>query len=109
MRFGEITFFTVGIFLILLVSSLIGKFVGAYLPLRIFSKEIAKYGVFLFNYRLSFRLITAIYGLKKVIRTVELFNTILLCVLFSSLTVTYGEKRLNAKNSWPSVNPDVEK
>jgi len=109
MRLSEITFFTVGIFLLFLVSSLIGKFLGTYLPLRIFSKEIANYGGFLFNYRLSFGLITAIYGFKKEILTVELFNTILLCVLFSSLIATYGEKRLNAKNSCPSVNRAVEK
>jgi Kef-type K+ transport system membrane component KefB len=72
-----------------------GKFIGTYLPLRLFSPEMSKYGGLLFNYRLSFGLVAAIYGFERNLISAEIFNTILLCVLFSSLGTTYVEKKLN--------------
>jgi glutathione-regulated potassium-efflux system ancillary protein KefC len=78
---------------------MVGKFIGTYLPLKLFSCDISKYAGILFNYRLSFGLVTAIYGFERKILTSEMFNTILLCVLFSSLIATYWEKRLNPKNN----------
>ena len=72
---------------------------GTYLPLRVFSCDVSNYAGILFNYRLSFGLVTAIYGYEKQILTSEMFNTILLCVLFSSLIATYLEKRLNPTNN----------
>lgn len=36
---------------------------------------------------------TALYGFEKEIITIEMFNTILLCILFSSLIAAYFEKR----------------
>ncbi len=97
-QLNEINFSVVGFFFIFLFSSMAGKFIGTYLPLKIFSCEVSKYAGILFNYRLSFGLVTAIYGYEKQILTSEMFNTILLCVLFSSLIATYLEKRLNPLN-----------
>jgi len=98
-RLNEINFYVVGFFSIFLFSSMVGKFIGTYLPLKLFSCEISRYGGILFNYRLSFGLVTAIYGYERKILTSEMFNTILLCVLFSSLIATYWEKRLNQTNN----------
>ena len=39
--------------------SIIGKFVGTYLPLRFFSLEGTYYAGVIFNYRLTFGLVTA--------------------------------------------------
>jgi glutathione-regulated potassium-efflux system ancillary protein KefC len=94
-RLNEINFYMIGIFIVFLLSSMTCKFIGTYLPLRLFSPEMAKYGGLLFNYRLSFGLVTAIYGFERNLISVEIFNTILLCVLFSSLGATYLEKKLN--------------
>jgi hypothetical protein len=48
----------------------------------------------IFNYRLSFGLVTAISGFKQKILSSEMFNTILLCILFSFLITTYFTKKL---------------
>jgi glutathione-regulated potassium-efflux system ancillary protein KefC len=98
-RLNEFNFHVVGSFFIFLFSSMVGKFIGTYLSLRVFSCEVSKYAGILFNYRLSFGLVTAIYGYERKILTSEMFNTILLCVLFSSLIATYLEKRLNPTNN----------
>jgi len=98
-RLNEISFYVVGFFFIFLFSSMVGKFIGTYLPLKLFSCEVSKYAGILFNYRLSFGLVTAIYGYEKKMLTPEMFNTILLCVLFSSLIATYWEKRLKPTNN----------
>ncbi len=97
-RFNEMNLYVVGFFFIFLFSSMAGKFIGTYLPLRLFSCDVSKYAGILFNYRLSFGLVTAIYGYERQMLTSELFNTILLCILFSSLIATYWEKRLNPAN-----------
>jgi Kef-type K+ transport system membrane component KefB len=94
-KLNEINFYVIGIFIIFLLSSMTGKFIGTYLPLRLFSPEMSKYGGLLFNYRLSFGLVTAIYGYERNLISVEIFNTLLLCVLFSSLGTIYLEKKLN--------------
>ena len=78
-------------------ASTIGKFVGTYLPLRFFSSEVAYYAGVIFNYCLTFGLVTAIFGLERDIITPEMFNTILLCVLFSSLAATHFEKKEKVK------------
>jgi Kef-type K+ transport system membrane component KefB len=88
----EINFYVVGLSVIFLFFSVLGKSAGTYFLLRLFSCRLAKYGGIIFNYRLSFGLVTALYGLEQKIITSEIFNTILLCVLFSSLIATYFEK-----------------
>jgi len=98
-RLNEVNLYVVGFLIIFLFSSMVGKFMGTYLPLRVFSCDVSNYAGILFNYRLSFGLVTAIYGYEKQILTSEMFNTILLCVLFSSLIATYLEKRLNPTNN----------
>jgi Kef-type K+ transport system membrane component KefB len=98
-KLNEVNFYVVGFFFIFLFFSMVGKFIGTYLPLKLFSCEGSKYAGILFNYRLSFGLVTAIYGYEKQILTSEIFNTLLLCVLFSSLIATYWEKRLNQANN----------
>lgn len=92
-KLSQVNFYVIGILFVFLVSSVAGKFIGTYLPLRLFSSEVATYAGILFNYRLSFGLVTALYGFEKGILTSEMLNTILLCVLFSSLLTTRFEKR----------------
>jgi Kef-type K+ transport system membrane component KefB len=93
-KFSKINISVLGLFVLFLLCSMVGKFVGTYAPLRLFAPEISQYGGILFNYRLSFGLVTAVYGLERNIFTPEIFNTLLLCVLFSSLVATYLEKKL---------------
>jgi glutathione-regulated potassium-efflux system ancillary protein KefC len=105
-RLNQMNLYVIGIFFIFLLSSMAGKFIGTYLPLRFFSPEISKYGGLLFNYRLSFGLVTAIYGFERKILTSEMFNTLLLCILFSSLIATYLERKwipLNHENVGENV------
>jgi len=92
-QIGKINFYVAGLFIIFLSLSVIGKFAGTYLPLRLFSSKIPEYAGIIFNYRLSFGLITAIYGFKKGRINSEMLNVILLCILCSSLLATYFEKR----------------
>jgi Kef-type K+ transport system membrane component KefB len=93
-KFSKINISMLGLFVLFLLCSMVGKFLGTYAPLRLFAPEISQYGGILFNYRLSFGLVTAVYGLERNIFTHEIFNTLLLCVLFSSLVATYLEKKL---------------
>jgi len=93
-KFSKINISVLGLFVLFLLCSMVGKVLGTYAPLRLFAPEISQYGGILFNYRLSFGLVTAVYGLERNIFTHEIFNTLLLCVLFSSLVATYLEKKL---------------
>jgi len=92
-RFSEIDGRVIGLFFLFLFLSLGGKFLGTYAPLRLFSAPVARFGAVLFNYRLSFGLVAAIFGLRRGIIDSSLFNVILLCVLFSSLAAVVIEKK----------------
>jgi Kef-type K+ transport system membrane component KefB len=93
LKINKINFYVVGLFIVLLIFSMAGKYLGTYFPLQLFSCKVPKYAGVIFNYRLSFGLVTALYGFEKEIITIEMFNTLLLCVLFSSLVATWFEKR----------------
>jgi glutathione-regulated potassium-efflux system ancillary protein KefC len=99
LKISKINFYVVGLFIVFLFVSIVGKYFGTYFSLKLFSCKVSKYAGVIFNYRLSFGLVTALYGFEKEIITVEMFSTILLCVLFSSLIATYFEKRHEFKTS----------
>jgi Kef-type K+ transport system membrane component KefB len=92
-KINKINFFVVGLFIVFLILSMAGKYFGTYFPLKLLSSKVSTYAGVIFNYRLSFGLVTALYGFEKEIITIEVFNTLLLCVLFSSLVATWFEKR----------------
>jgi len=97
LQFNKINLYIAAMSVAFFSASTIGKFVGTYLPLRFFSSEVTYYAGVIFNYCLTFGLVTAIFGLERDIITPEMFNTILLCVLFSSLAATHFEKKEKVK------------
>jgi len=83
-----------GVFLVLAVA---GKFFGSYLSLYFFYNKdsaVARYGGIIFNYRLSFGIVTGIYAFQEKLIGLQLLNVILLIVAVSSIVSVYLEKRL---------------
>ncbi|MEZ4237425.1 MAG: cation:proton antiporter [Myxococcota bacterium] len=70
---------------VLLVSAVGLKFVGAFLSARVLLRGLGRYVGVLFNYRLTFGIITALVGLQEGVITAELFSVILIVVLGSGL------------------------
>lgn len=94
-QFGAITLNSVVIGLVFLGAGIIGKWLGTYLPLKALSVPHARFAGVVFNYRLSFGLIAAIYGLESGVISADISTVILLCVLVSSLIAAYLQKRLS--------------
>lgn len=68
----------------LLVAATSLKYLGTYLPARLFMKKDARFGGVLFNYRLSFGIVTANVGLAEGILTPSLYGVIMLVVVISA-------------------------
>lgn len=92
-QFNTLTWAAGGLFILFLTVAVVGKFFGTYLPLRFFNADYAKLASYLFNYRLSFGLISAIYGREKGLISDQYFNITLLTILFASILVALFEKK----------------
>ena len=79
-----LTFDLVWTALLLLVVACGLKYVGAALPVRYLFKSSGRVAGLLFNYRLSFGIITATVGLKVGILTEDLYAVCLLIVVASA-------------------------
>jgi len=99
-QLNQMNFYVAGYFIAFLILSVTGKFIGTYLPMWLFSRKVSLYAGLLFNYRLSFGLVTAIYGFDTGMINSEMFNTILLCILFSSLIAAYFGKKQRFNITW---------
>lgn len=73
-----------GLAVIIFLAAVSLKYLGTYLPSRIFLKDSAGFGGILFNYRLSFGIITANVGLEKGIIDHNLYAIIMLVVVSSA-------------------------
>lgn len=81
---------------IIAAVAIFGKFMGTALGLYYFyekSLEIARYGGALFNYRLSFGIVTAMYAYERKVIDITIFNTILLVVAISSVFTVLAQRR----------------
>jgi Kef-type K+ transport system membrane component KefB len=81
---GGLSFYYIFIGFVLLVVATALKYAGTALPAKLFRFENAKFVGILFNYRLSFGIITANVGLETGIITPQLYAVILLVVLVSA-------------------------
>lgn len=92
----ELTLSTIFMFTIFLIGSVAGKYFGTYLALYLLYKKdttLAKYGGILFNYRLSFGIVTGMYAFELKIIDHNLLNVILLIVGISSIISVVLEKK----------------
>ena len=72
------------IFAVLFVLATSLKFIGTYLPARKFAKPLAAYSGKIFNFRLSFGIISATVGLEKGLIDEGMFAVIMLVVISSA-------------------------
>lgn len=75
-------FFMIGVALFILATSL--KFIGSYIPAKLAKLGNLRFVGILFNYRLSFGIITANVGLERHILSQETYAIILLVILVSA-------------------------
>jgi len=87
MNLSYISVDTLKILIIFLIPAYLCKYIGTYLPIRFFVKnpEIAKLSGLVYNFRLSFGIIVAIFGLEAGIITEEIYVMLLIIVLITSL------------------------
>jgi Kef-type K+ transport system membrane component KefB len=93
----ELTVPTILIFFVFLFVAVIAKFFGTYLSIfMLFKKDtvVAKYGGIIFNYRLSFGIVTGMYAYDMNFIDIQLLNVIFLIVALSSIFSVFLEKRL---------------
>lgn len=76
------------------------KFLGTYLPARKFIKDYASFSGILFNYRLSFGIITATVGLETGIISEQLFSVIMLVVVSSAAIPGFLLRAENAEAAY---------
>ena len=79
------------------------KYVGTYFPLSKVCKEVAVFGSVIFNYRLSFGLIAAVYGLEQNAITRGQFSSITLTILLLSIIGAFIEKKKYGDFKLPSA------
>jgi len=95
--FRELTAPTLMMFGVFLVLAVAGKFFGTFISLfYLYHKDtaVARYGGIIFNYRLSFGIVTGIYAFNEGLIDLQLLNIILLIVAVSSIIAVYLEKKL---------------
>ncbi len=95
--FSELTMTTLMLFFLFLLVAVISKFFGTYLSIYMLYKKdtvVAKYGGIIFNYRLSFGIVTGMYAYDMGLIDVQLLNIIFLIVAISSIVAVFLEKKL---------------
>ena len=100
----ELDVFHVIVMLVVAVMAIGGKYVGSYLGLYLLfqrDKKLSRYGGLLFNYRLSFGIVTAMYAFEREAISTGVYNIILLVIAISSIFTVImqrrqGEPRLTA-------------
>lgn len=100
----ELDFFHIIVMVIVAVMAIGGKYAGSYLGLYYLfqrNKRLSRFGGLLFNYRLSFGIVTAMYAFERGALSTGVYNIVLLVIAISSIfTVVMqrrrGEPRLTA-------------
>ena len=100
----ELDWFHFALMVIVAVLAIGGKYAGSYLGLYFFfnrDKRLSRFGGLLFNYRLSFGIVTAMYAFERGAVSTGVYNIILLVIAISSIFTVImqrrqGEPRLTA-------------
>lgn len=100
----ELDIFHFSLMLIVAVVAIGGKYIGSYLGLYyLFQRNarLSRFGGLLFNYRLSFGIVTAMYAFERGALSTGVYNIILLVIALSSIFTVImqrrrGEPRLTA-------------
>ena len=100
----ELDWFHFALMIIVAVLAIGGKYAGSYLGLYWFfnrDKKLSRFGGLLFNYRLSFGIVTAMYAFERGAVSTGVYNIILLVIAISSIFTVImqrrqGEPRLTA-------------
>ena len=95
--FKAMTLSSVMMFLLFLFVAVVGKFFGSYISLyHLYHKDtvVARYGGIIFNYRLSFGIVTGMYAYNEGLISIQLLNIIFLIVAVSSIIAVFLEKKL---------------
>ncbi len=90
--------------LVVAVMAIGGKYAGSYLGLYYLfqrNKRLSRFGGLLFNYRLSFGIVTAMYAFERGALSTGVYNIVLLVIAISSIFTVImqrqrGEPRLTA-------------
>jgi len=80
------------------ISSFIFKYCGTYFSIYFLNKKnktLSRYGALLFNYRLSFGIVAAIYAFEQNILSHNMLNVILIVIAISSLLTVIFKKVFN--------------
>lgn len=72
------------VFAVIFVLATSLKFIGTYIPAKIYVKKMAAYGGKIFNFRLSFGIIAANVGLEKGLIDTGMFTVIMLVIIASA-------------------------
>ena len=102
--FKELDSFHVIVMLVVAVMAIGGKYAGSYLGLYYLfqrNKRLSRFGGLLFNYRLSFGIVTAMYAFERGALSTGVYNIVLLVIAISSIFTVImqrqrGEPRLTA-------------
>lgn len=95
--FKAMTLQTIILFFLFLLIAVGGKFFGSYISLYyLYHKDtaVARYGGIIFNYRLSFGIVTGMYAYSEGLIGIQLLNIIFLIVALSSVIAVALEKKL---------------
>ena len=100
----ELDAFHVIIMLVAATIAIGGKYAGSYLGLYYLfqrNKQLSRWGGLLFNYRLSFGIVTAMYAFERGALSAGVYNIVLLVIALSSIFTVimqrrHGEPRLTA-------------
>ena len=100
----ELDWFHFALMVVVAVLAIGGKYAGSYLGLYFFfhrDKKLSRFGGLLFNYRLSFGIVTAMYAFERGAVSTGVYNIILLVIAISSIFTVImqrrqGEPRLTA-------------
>lgn len=100
----ELDVFHIIIMLVVAVMAIGGKYAGSYLGLYFLfqrDKKLSRFGGLLFNYRLSFGIVTAMYAFERGALSSGVYNIVLLVIAISSIFTVImqrrqGEPRLTA-------------
>ena len=99
------------LFSLFLLIAVVGKFFGSYFGLYyLYHKDtaVARFGGIVFNYRLSFGIVTGMYAYDAGLITIELLNIIFLIVALSSVISVFLEKKLEKEVCIVKAPKDVK-
>ncbi len=91
---------TIWFFSAVLILAMAGKYLGSYLGLVRFCKcpdSLARYGGIIFNYRLSFGIVTAVAAYERKIINSEMLGVALLGIAISAVITVILERRMRKK------------